>query len=186
VKVAEYGLAIHREIEIALKQIRDESCDRLIEMILRAKRIFLAGKGRSGLVMRMFAMRLMQMGFSVHVVGETTTPAIENGDILIVGSGSGETRSLVATVGSAKALRAGIALVTTEPQSTIGKAADLHLQIQAAALKSSSTPDNPSVQPPGSLFEQSMLVVFEAIVLRIAERRRMDSDQMLLKHANLE
>jgi 6-phospho-3-hexuloisomerase len=185
-KVVEYGLAIHGEIEHALKQLGDESCDRLIEMILQAKRIFLTGKGRSGLVMRMFAMRLMQMGFSVHVVGETTTPAIEKGDILIVGSGSGETESLVAMVGTAKALHAGIALVTTEPRSSIGKTADLHLQIQAAALKSPSTPNNPSVQPRGSLFEQSMLVVFEAIVLRIAERRGMDSDQMLWKHANLE
>ena len=94
-KVAKYGLAIHGEIEQALKQLHDKNCDHLIEMILQAKRIFLAGKGRSGLVMQMFAMRLMQMGFTVHVVGETTTPAIENGDILVVGSGSGETPKII-------------------------------------------------------------------------------------------
>ena len=157
-----------------------------MRMILQAKRIFVGGKGRSGLVMRMFAMRLMQMGLAVQVVGETTTPAIENGDILILCSGSGETRSLVSMVETAKALGAGVALVTTEPRSTIGKLADLHLTIRAAALKSSSTPNSPSVQPRGSLFEQSMLVAFEAMVLGIAERRGMERDQILSNHANLE
>lgn len=185
-QVSEYGLAINREIEQVLKQLRDEDCDRLIRMILQARRIFFAGKGRSGLVMRMFAMRLMQMGLAVHVVGETTAPATENGDILVVGSGSGETRSLVAIVETAKALGAGVALVTTEPRSTLGKLADLHLTIRAAALKSSSTPNSRSVQPRGSLFEQSMLVVCEALVLGIAERRGMDRDQILSNHANLE
>ena len=87
---------------------------------------------------------------------------------------------------TANALGAGVALVTSEPGSKIGKLADLHLTIRAAALKSSSTPNSPSVQPRGSLFEQSMLVVCEAMVLGIAERRGMDTDQILSNHANLE
>ena len=185
-EVAEYALAIQRELEQALTQLRDESCDRLADMVMQAKRVFLAGQGRSGLVIRTFAMRLMQMGFAVHVVGETTTPAIEKEDILVIGSGSGETQSLVAMARKAKALNAEIALVSTQPRSSIGKTADLNVQIQAAALKSSPTFKPASVQPRGSLFEQTMFILFESIILRIAELKGLDTEQMLSKHANLE
>jgi 6-phospho-3-hexuloisomerase len=120
------------------------------------------------------------------VVGETTTPAIEKGDILVVGSGSGETQSLLSMARKAKALNANIALVTTQPRSSIGKVADLNVQIRAAALKSSLTAATSSVQPRGSLFEQTMFLLFESIVLRIAELKGLDTEQMLSKHANLE
>jgi len=186
VHVAEYALAIQREIEQALTQLREESCDRLAEMIMRARRIFLAGFGRSGLVIRTFAMRLMQMGFTVHVVGETTTPATKRGDILVIGSGSGETQSLAAMARKAKALEVEIALVSRQPRSSIGKTTDLNIQIQAAALNSSPTLKPASVQPRGSLFEQTMFILFESVVLRIAELKGLDSEQMLSKHANLE
>lgn len=36
-------------------------------------RVFVAGAGRSGLVLRMAAMRLMHLGLTVHVAGDTTT-----------------------------------------------------------------------------------------------------------------
>ena len=39
-------------------------------------------------------MRLMHLGFNVYVVGETVTPAVETDDLLIVISGSGETKSI--------------------------------------------------------------------------------------------
>ncbi|MCK5005935.1 MAG: SIS domain-containing protein, partial [Spirochaetales bacterium] len=137
-------------------------------------------------VIRTFAMRLMQMGFTVHVVGETTTPAIERGDILVIGSGSGKTQSLAAMARKAKALKVEIALVTTQPRSSIGKTADLKVQIRAVALKSSAAFKPASVQSRGSLFEQTMFILFESIVLRIAELKGLDTEQMLSKHANLE
>jgi 6-phospho-3-hexuloisomerase len=89
-------------------------------------------------------------------------------------------------VAKAREFGAGIAVVTTQPRSAIGKMADLNLRIPAAVLKSAAARENPSVQPRGSLFEQSMLVLLEAIVLRIAERSGLGSERMLSKHANLE
>ncbi len=123
--VAEYALAIQREIEQALTQLRDESCDRLTDMIMRAKRIFLAGMGRSDLVIRTFAMRLMHMGVEAYVVGETITPAIANGDLLIAGSGSGQTRGTLATVQAAAARGAQTAVITAHGNSQIAEAGDL-------------------------------------------------------------
>ena len=52
-------------------------------MIEEASRIFVAGAGRSGLCIRAAGMRLMQMGKSTYIVGETITPSIQAGDLLV-------------------------------------------------------------------------------------------------------
>ena len=57
-------------------------------------------------------MRLMHMGKQVYVVGEIVTPSIQQGDLLLIVSGSGETESLVAMAKKAKRLGATIATVT--------------------------------------------------------------------------
>merc|ERR1712093_748806 len=51
-----------------------------------------------------FAMRMMHMGFDAYVIGETVTPTFEKDDILIIGSGSGETKSLVMIAEKAKTI----------------------------------------------------------------------------------
>ncbi len=95
--------AIYRELTDIAAALPREEAGALARAIRRARRVFLGGMGRSGLMMRAFAMRLMQLGVEVHVVGDTTTPSIRRGDLLILGSrygrsGSGSTqmsRSLV-------------------------------------------------------------------------------------------
>ena len=64
---------------------------RVADLVAAAPRVFVLGAGRSGLALRMTAMRLMHLGLDVHVVGEVTTPAIERGDLLVTASGSGTT-----------------------------------------------------------------------------------------------
>ncbi len=39
-------------------------------------------------------MRMMHMGIDAYVIGETVTPNFEKDDILIIESGSGETKGL--------------------------------------------------------------------------------------------
>ena len=89
----EHNLArvICDEIATAVESVTAADRTRAIEAIRGADRIFVFGEGRSGLALRMAAMRLVHLGLNVHVVGDATTPAIVPGDILIVGSGSGET-----------------------------------------------------------------------------------------------
>lgn len=78
-------------IKKALKDISKEQVEKVIEVLLSAKeqkkKIMVIGVGRSGLVGRAFAMRMMHLGFSVHVVGETITPALDADDILFAISG---------------------------------------------------------------------------------------------------
>ena len=184
--VRSYAEAIKREIDGALSALDPEPCERLAESILRSKRIFLAGMGRSGLIMKSFAMRLMHMGLETHVVGETTTPAIAAGDLLLIGSGSGETESLLAMAGKAKSLGIDVALITIHPGSSIGEHADLVVRVPATTPKSSNPSAATSIQPKGSLFEQTLFLICESVVLRQMEMRGIDAEGMVLHHANLE
>jgi len=111
-RVRERALLLVDTLRENLASIDDEAVDRLAQSILRTlgdRRIFVVGAGRSGLVARAFAMRLMHLGFSVHVVGETTTPRMDPGDLLIVISGSGETLYPATIAGEAKKIGGGIA-----------------------------------------------------------------------------
>ena len=155
-------------------------------MIEGAERVFLAGCGRSGLMVRGFAMRLMHMGKKVYVVGETTTPSINQGDLLIIASGSGETGSLVAMANKCKKIGASLATVTIFPKATIGKLADCVVVIDAPTAKSQQKTAVTSIQPMGSLFEQSLLLYFDSIILSLMERENLTSDIMFRLHANLE
>ncbi|MDR2079217.1 MAG: 6-phospho-3-hexuloisomerase [Treponema sp.] len=182
--VAEYSAEIIRELSGTLSQIDPAGGEKLADAILRAKQIFTAGAGRSGFMVRAFAMRLMHMGFVSHVVGETVTPNIEAGDLFVVGSGSGETASLAAMAAKAKSLGAFVALISIFPGSTIGRMADVVIAVPAPTPKVKSAAK--SLQPLGSLFEQSLLLVLDALILRLMEKQGQDSDTMYGKHANLE
>jgi 6-phospho-3-hexuloisomerase len=180
-----YTLQILQELSRTLENIEDEAAQKLVDRMLHAKRIFVAGAGRSGLMIRAFAMRLMHAGLDVYVVGETVTPSLMHGDLLIIGSGSGETKSLAAIAEKAKKLGAYVAIVTVSPQSTIGQLADIVLHIPASP-KESEAKASISVQPMGSLFEQSLLLLFDSLILQMMEQRNINASSMLGRHANLE
>ena len=118
--------------------------------ISRANKIFVAGGGRSGFMAKAFVMRMMHVGLDAYVVGETVTPSLEADDIFIVGSGSGETQSLAAMTKKAKRIGALVVAVTINPQSTIGKLADVNIEIPAQAKAEGNS--GKSIQPMGSLF----------------------------------
>lgn len=163
-----------------------QEADRLMTQILDANRVFVAGVGRSGLVMRSFAMRLMHMGLTVHIVGYETTPAISAGDLLLLGSGSGASASLLAHGKKASQVGANLALITTQGDSPLARLADLVLVIPAATPKADSSNNQRSVQPMASLFEQSMLLTLDALSMMLMERLELDDGTTFLRHANLE
>lgn len=152
-------------------------------------RVFLAGAGRSGLGIRGFAMRLMHLGRAVSVVGDTTTPAITRDDLLVIGSGSGQTASLRAMAEKAERIGARILLFTIAPDSPIAQRADLVVVIPASSPKvesSGSAGAGASLQPMGSLFEQALFILFDCVILLLMEREGLTSEQMFKRHANLE
>lgn len=172
------------ELARALRSVEPAVLDALSEALSSAPRIFVAGKGRSGLMMRAFAMRLMHLGLAVHVVDDVTTPALAASDLLIIGSGSGTTATLVRYAERAKALGAGLALVTTAPASPIGALAEYVLVLAAATPRVPGSA--PSIQPMANLFEQSLLLVLDILVMRMAQARGQTTADMMTRHANLE
>ena len=94
--------AILDELKENAAQINDDDLKAVEKLITEANRIFIGGAGRSGFAARGFSNRLMHLGYTVYFVGEPTTPSIQAGDLLIVGSGSGNTASLVSNSQKAK------------------------------------------------------------------------------------
>ncbi|BAY50098.1 3-hexulose-6-phosphate isomerase (plasmid) [Scytonema sp. HK-05] len=184
---ADLGKAIELvllENKQVLEKVNYLSVTQLGQAIMNAQRIFVAGEGRSGLVIRMFAMRLMHLGRQVYVVGETITPAIQQGDLLIDFSGSGTTEHVLEIAHKAKEIGAYIASVTTQKDSPLAKIADFLIQIEAAAKQDHS--HQQSEQFSGSLFEQSSLLLFDALFHVLSQNLNKSSENLWALHANLE
>lgn len=154
--------------------------------LVDAPRIFAAGKGRSGLHMRAFAMRLVHLGLAAHVVDEVTTPAIAAGDLLLVGSGSGRTASPVRYAQTAKGVGARVALITAAESSPLGDATDVTVHLAAPTPKIAGSDLSASIQPMGSRFEMSLGVLLDALVLLLMDDLGATADAMFARHANLE
>jgi 6-phospho-3-hexuloisomerase len=174
------------ELALATGAVSDEAGQALVLSIMEAGRIFVAGAGRSGLAMRAFAMRLMHLGFDVHVVGDVTTPSIGASDLLLIGSGSGSTDSLLSMAGKARTIGSQIALITIRSRSPIADLADIVLTIPAPTPKIDVEIGYRSVQPMGSLFEQSLWLTLDALSMAVMQRIGADGDAMFGRHANLE
>ncbi len=184
-KIMKVKNEILEEIREVFLKVNDEEIEALVKAISDASRVFIVGRGRTGNVMKNFGMRLMHLGLETYIVGETTTPSIRNDDLLIIGSGSGNTESLVSHANRAKALGAKVALLTINPYSEISKCADLVLIIPAYSPKIENSISK-SIQPMANLFEQILGLTGAVVVMSLMEKMNKTSGQMFLNHANLE
>ena len=155
-----------------------DAAARAVEAVNSHDRVFVYAAGRSGLMLKAFAMRLAQMGRTVYVVGETVTPALEPGDLLVLASASGSTQSVCRYAGIAAELGADLFVITATADSPLTA---IH---PADILLSTATKDSAagSAQVMGSLFEQSLLLLGDGIVAKLAG----DGSVMRRRHANLE
>lgn len=168
-----------------LAGISDAEVNRLIEELDNAERIFCAAQGRSGLILRCFCMRLMQLGYSAFFVGETITPGIRSGDLLFVLSGSGQTTLTLEWIKLARERGATAVGIVGEKNSPIGRILDHSLSpSEGSRLDAVGEPD--SIQPPGSLFEQAAFSLLESVSLALYQRQGSDPEAIRERHANLE
>ncbi len=174
--------------------------EKFLKLIDGAGSIFIFGAGRSGLAGKAFAMRLVHLGKRVHFVGEVTTPAIAENDLLIAVSGSGSTPSVVSVAQAAKKKGAKIAAITNKSASPLGEVADLaaviperqrdpllgvkkngfggdYLERQLSVVK---------IMPMGTLFELTVMIYFDSIIPILMERLHVSEEHMKNKHTNLE
>ncbi len=192
--MAEIIKAVSASIEkIDPNQVR-KLIDLLVNVKSRGKKILVLGAGRSGLVGRAFAMRLMHLNFNVHVVGETITPAVEKDDILFAISGSGTTTLVVTAAKIAKKVGAKIVALTSYPNSPLAKCSD-HVVVVYGRTKLAERRDYFSRQilgvheplaPLGTIFEVAAAIFLDALIVELMSRLGLKEEDLKTRHATIE
>lgn len=178
--------SILSELRTVVEVLDEKEGGEVITDILMAPQVFTAGVGRSGYIVKAFTIRIMHLGISAHNIGSPSTPSANKGDLLIIGSGSGETESLISYAKKAKKIGLKICVITSFADSSLGKMADVILQIPSPTPKSEKTSYITSEQPMGNLFEQSLFICLDALIMELMEVKSMDASSMFKNHANLE
>jgi 6-phospho-3-hexuloisomerase len=173
------------ECRIALNRINPSVIDDFMKIILAADKVYFIGVGRVMLSLMAMAKRLAHLGIQTYIVGQITEPAITNRDLLIVGSGSGESLIPVAIARKAKSLGVRIVHIGSNPESSLKPITDLFIRIPVQT-KLARSDEIKSQQPMTSLFEQSLLLLGDVIAKMIVERQHMKMDNLWQFHANLE
>lgn len=194
-----------RDVQRAMKDIAEEvlevsndlsaeQVDGLVQALLKSKRIFVIGAGRSGLVARAFAMRLMHLGLDTFVIGETTTPALHAEDVLVAVSGSGETSLVVSAANIAKKIGAKLATVTSYPKSALARMSDFVVTLPGRT-KTETTSDfmhrelrgeYAPVAPLGTLFEIAALIFLDAVITGLMTALGKKEEDLRVRHATIE
>lgn len=181
-------------IQEVSSEVDSESIMQMLDMLVDAKNVFIIGLGRSGLVARAFAMRLMHLGISVYVVGETITPAINSDDCLLAISGSGETSFIISTAKTSKNRNAKIIAVTSYDDSTLGKLSDLIIHIKGRTkidsekdyIKRQINGRHQPLAPLGTLFEVSTLIFLEGVIAELMNKMGKTEADLKARHTVLE
>lgn len=185
---------INKHMESASKKLDREEVETFVEKIINSKRVFLVGAGRSGLMAKAFAMRLMHLDTDVHVIGETITPSVREDDILIAVSGSGETTFVVSAAEMGKNIGVKVVGVTSYPDSTLGKLAD-HTVVLPGRVETAEKKDYidrqvlgeyESLTPMGTLFEQTALAFFDGVIACLMKKLGKKERDLKEKHATIE
>jgi 6-phospho-3-hexuloisomerase len=195
-RVQEMMQLMASKIRAISKTISDEDVEKFLSELLQAKRIYVIGAGRSGLVAKAFAMRLMHLGLSAFVVGETITPALTRDDVMVVFSGSGKTKTVADIADTAKEIGAHICLITSNAKSRIGKIADCTViiehhrdEVEDDALEfeiRQMLGEHKSFAPLGTVFETASIVFSDAIISRLMEITKTDENALKIRHTNIE
>ncbi len=187
--------AIIDNIHDAEEYLVEEDIANFIEIITTADNIFVTGAGRSGLAAKAFAMRLMHLGLSSYVVGETISPAINAGDCILAISGSGETNTIVTAAKISKKRGAKVLALTSYPESSLGQLADGIIHVKGRTkvevddenyLKRQIKGNYTSLTPLGTAFELTSLVFLDGLVSELMEAMGKTEEDLKNRHTVLE
>ena len=189
---------ILKGISKAIRGLDHSQVEDMLGTLLRlreeGRKVLVVGAGRSGLVGKAFAMRLMHLGFDVHVMGETITPAIGQDDLILIISGSGSTTLPVTVANMAKSLGGFILSVTSHPESPLGKTADQIMVVPGRVTMAREDEyisrqlkgEHEPLAPMGTIFEDSCMVFLDAIIVELMARLEISEEEMRRKHAVIE
>lgn len=175
--------AINQEISAVLAATDESQLDDVVPLFTKQRRIFVLGAGRSGLMAKAFAMRLMHIGYTPFVIGETITPSVQKGDLLLAVSGSGTTHSIVELAQKAHQQEVTLLALTSNGQSPLAQLADKAIVVPGATKNGDGIK---SIQLLSTLFDQSVHLVLDALCLKLARRDGTDNGTAKSRHSNME
>ncbi|MBD3204739.1 6-phospho-3-hexuloisomerase [Candidatus Bathyarchaeota archaeon] len=187
-----------RSIEAALNGLNPVEVELILSSLQEAQKerskVLIIGAGRSGLVGKAFAMRLMHLGFDVYVLGETITPHVGDNDLVIVISGSGTTSGPLNAANMAKKLNSKVIAITSKENSPLAKTADLVVDIpgrQDIAKEDEYTSrqlkgQHESLAPMGTMFEDTCMIFLDSIIAELMNRMGVSEESLLERHATIE
>lgn len=183
---------IDKEISPVMDALNQDQLEAAVKTICSAKHIFLTGMGRTGYMMRALAMRLMQLGLSAYMIGDTNTPSASAGDLLVIGSGSGETESLKGYTAKAKQRGVPVLVLTGHKTSTLAQLADLLVVIPVndevlkdggGVVRVHDTGNHGDKMLLGSRLELCMLLAGEILTMMIFRHLGVEETDMMRRHA---
>lgn len=155
-----------------------EGTDEFVDMLLGARRIFMYGVGRSGLIAKAFSIRLVQMGLEVYFIGETITPIVEEGHIVVIVSYTGETMSAIQTANIVRRVGAKVVAITANNHSKLAGASNLVIEIHPPKDE-----ERKRLAPMGTVFEDAALVYLDSIVATLMDKLGQSEGAMRKRHA---
>ena len=187
-----------KSISAALEGLDRGEVETLLESLMdtraRGKKVLVVGAGRSGLVGKAFAMRLMHLGFQVYVLGETINPNVGEGDLVIVISGSGTTTVPLAAAQMAESLHAKVVAITSQEESPLARTADLVVDMPGREDIAAENEyhirqlkgQHESLAPMGTMFEDTTMIFLDSIIAELMNRLGLSEDAMRERHATIE
>jgi 6-phospho 3-hexuloisomerase len=174
---------IQDKVNKIVDKVSQKDIKRIKDLFFNSNNIFVYGAGRSGLVAKAFAIRLVHLGFQTFVIGESITKPVQKGDLVVIVSGSGETIPAVMTAEISHNLGANVVSITAKKKSEIAKFADVTLFI---SINYDDDNERKQFAPLGTLFEASVWIILDAIIADILDSKNETEDIMRKRHATLE
>ena len=172
-KSSEYILSQAKE---SLKKINEKSVLKAVDMIKDARAVFVYGSGRSGLVGKFFAMRLVQLGLVAYFVGETITPVVRKEDVVVLISNTGKTKSTILVADIARRIGAHVIVITSDIHSPLARLADLVISIHPENCRK-------DLAPLGTLFEISTVIFLDSLISELMQVLNQTEEDMKGRHA---
>ncbi len=169
---------ILKEVGKILSGDHRERVKEVIDCIIEAKNIFVYGVGRSGLVAKGFAIRLVQLGLSVYFIGDIATPIVDEKSLVVVVSATGETMSAIQTANICRRVGADVVVITAKPHSKLAHAGSIIF-----TLRTDTTEESKKHAPLGTLFEDAAMILLDGIVAELMKKMGQDDKSMRSRHS---
>jgi 6-phospho-3-hexuloisomerase len=194
---AAHRMILH-EVDESIEKVDPEQLQRMVDLLImtkaKGKRVLLVGAGRSGLVARAFALRLMHLGYNVYVHGETITPSIGKGDLVIAISGSGSTKLVISAAEIAKGLGSRVLAVTSHPESPLAQLADQLMVVRGRTkapleqdyLSRQMLGEHETLAPLGTVFEIACSIFLDCVIAVIMALLEETEAEIRERHVTIE